>query len=423
MHCFLRKMLACLLVGSLCCFSLFGFVDAKNIDKLAYVVAIGLDVSSSNKLKLSFQISLPSAESGSSSGSGDSSSSSQSSNVIVTTVHCDTIDSGINLVNSYISKQLNFVNCKVIVFSEELASQGISDYIYTFVNNKEIRPHVDIVISKSDAKTFLDNSEPTLEKLSARYYDAITTSAKYTGYTSRSTIGSYFSSIRDTFTQPSAVLGAVVGSSTANDTQLSMNGVSSYSTAGSYTAAGAPIENEKPSIVNMGLAVFHNDKLVGELTGMETICHLLVSNQFRTCYLTVPNPFEENGSIDLFVQQNGNSKSKVSFVNGSPYIETKVKVKARILSLSKDSDYLSSENLEKIEEYVNSYLENCISEYLYKTSKVFHSDISGFGKYAVIHFSTISDWKDCNWLSLYKDAFFRVNVDSKVSSSYFLLRT
>lgn len=412
------KVISCLLIGTWLSFSLCGFMDAHNIERLAYVVAIGLDTSTKSQLNLTFQISVPSGESDSS-----SSSSEQSSNVILTSVHCDTIHSGMNLVNSYISKQLNLTNCKVIVFSEELATRGISDYIYTFINNKEIRPNVDILISKNDAKTFLENSEPTLEKLSARYYDVIDASAKYTGYTSDSTISTYFSSIRDTFSQPSAVLGAVANSSIDTDTIVNLNSVSSYSMDSSYTSGQTPIENEKPSTVYMGLSVFYNDKLVGELNGIETICHLLVSNQLKTCTLTIPSPFDEDGSIDLFVRPDGKTRCKVSFVNGSPYIETKVKIKARILSLTEDSNYLSSENIEKIEEYATSYVENCISEYLYKTAKVLESDIAGFGKYAVTHFKTMEEWNDCHWLALYKDAFFHVDVKTKVASSYLLLRT
>lgn len=415
---FLHKSLACLLIGSCMCFSLFGFIDAQSIDRFAYVVAIGIDTGSTNSLKISFQISVPSGESGGSS----SGSSEQSSNVLITSVDCDTVDSGISLVNNYISKQLNLTNCKVIVFSEDIASRGLSKYIYTLMNDKEIRPNVDIVISKNDAKTFLENSEPTLEKLSARYYDVITNSSKYTGYTSRSTIGSYFSSIHDTFMQPSAVLGAVTNSS-LGDNIIDMNGVSGYSSDSSYTSGQTPIENEKPSIVNMGMAVFYSDRLVGELNGIESICHLLVTNQLHSCYLTIPSPFDSEGSMDLYVQQNGRTKSKVSFLNGSPYIECKVKVKARILSLTEDSNYLSSENLEKIEAYANSYLENCLYEYLYKTSKVFHSDVAGFGKHAVTHFSTTDKWENCNWLDTYKDAFFHVNVQTRVASSYLLLKT
>jgi len=418
MRCLYRP-LVCLIIGTLVCFSFSGFMDAQSIDRFAYVVAIGIDTGSTTKLKMSFQISVPSGDSGGGSGG----SSEQSSNVIVTSVDCDTVDAGINLVNSYISKQLNLTNCKVIVFSEDIASRGLSDYIYTFVNNKEIRPNVDIVISKNDAKTFLKNSKPTLEKLSARYYDVITNSAKYTGYTSRSTISSYFSSIRDTFMQPSAVLGAVSNSSSLDDKIVSMNGVSSYSLDSSYTSGQTPIENEKPSIVNMGMAVFYEDTLVGELNGMETICHLLLTNQLKSCYLTIPSPFDSEKSLDLYVQQDGKTKSSVSFLNGSPYIESKVKIKARILSLTEDSNYLSSENLKKIEEYANSYVENFLYEYAYKTSKVFHSDIAGFGKYAVTHFSTMDAWENCHWLSIYKDAFFHITVDTNVASSYLLLKT
>ena len=58
---------------------------SHNISNLAYVLAIGIDV-------------LVSGE-------------------------ADSIYSGLNLINSYIGKEINLSHCNVVVFSEELAKQ------------------------------------------------------------------------------------------------------------------------------------------------------------------------------------------------------------------------------------------------------------------------------------------------------------
>ena len=40
---------------------------------------------------------------------------------------------------------------------------------------------------------------------------------------------------------------------------------------------GTPIES-KNNVESMGLAVFRGDKLVGELNNIETLCHLIITN-------------------------------------------------------------------------------------------------------------------------------------------------
>lgn len=125
-----------------------GIYSTNNIDKLSYVLALGIDVGKNNNIELSVQLAKPG---GSSEKSG---SSSQSSNNIVNSIECSSIESGINLFNSYISKKLNMGHCKVIVFSEEVASKGLSTYLYTLLNSVEVSSQANIVVSKCSAKSF-----------------------------------------------------------------------------------------------------------------------------------------------------------------------------------------------------------------------------------------------------------------------------
>lgn len=150
-------------------------------------------------LKVSLQLSIPSKNTSSESSSG-------SPDTVIDTIECSSIESGISLANGYIGKKINLSHCKVVIFSEEVASFGISDTIYTLVNNIELRPDCNVIISRSTAYDFLDNSKSELESITAKYYEIIATSSKYTGFTSNITIADVFSKITDTFAEPCAIL-------------------------------------------------------------------------------------------------------------------------------------------------------------------------------------------------------------------------
>ena len=69
---------------------------------------------------------------------------------------------------------------------------------------------------------------------------------------------------------------------------------------GSYKADQTPIETEN-SIENMGLAVFVGDKLVGELDNIETMSHMIVSNDLENATLTIHNPYYYNSNISVYI--------------------------------------------------------------------------------------------------------------------------
>ncbi len=401
-----RKIFAIIILALLLVISTTSYYGIKGIDNLAYVVAIGLDVGDQENLRLSLQISIPNSSEG-------SSSSSQSSSVVVDSIESPSINTGINLFNSYLGKEVNLSHCKVLVISEELAAKGISEYLYTLTNDIHFRNDSNIIISKCDAKSFLEYSAPALDKVSARYYEIAPTSSEYTGYTESTVINEFFASLTDSYSSPVAVLGSInTGASQGSGTSSS-----SY-----YTAGQTPISGE-PGVETMGLAVFNEDKLVGELNGFESICHLIISNKLKNAQIRIPSPIEELDYIDLNIELDKNTQSSVYLVNSTPYITSKIKINAKMQSMNGNIDLNDDEVTSKIEQVASDFLKTNISNYLYKTSKNLHADIDSFGLYASKYFSTTSQWEEYDWLSHYKDAFFEVNVDFNLRSSYSLVST
>lgn len=405
----IKKFLIALIILVLVSLTFLGINSINAIDNLAYVVAIGFDIKDSGKLQLSFQIAIPS-------GNESSSGSSQSSDSIINSVECNTIESGINLVNSYLGKQLNLSHCKAVVFSEEIATKGIGEYLYTLMNNIEIRPTCNVIISKCDAKYFLNNSKPMLEQLSSKYYEVASTAERSTGYTTVTTLHEFFSSLTDTFGESYAILGSV------NDGGTNMGSADSYTGNDNNTIASeTPIDSQK-NVETLGLAVFKDDKLVGELNGIESISHLTITNNLKNATLSIPSPFESSNFIDLYITKI-KCKVKAYIVNGTPYITPQINIEARIISMSDDYKYLNQENIDLIQNSANQYISSYIYDYLYKTSKEFKSDIASFGKYVISDFLTWDKWEDYNWLDNYKNSFFDLNVDVKVKSRYLIIDT
>ena len=275
----------------------------------------------------------------------------------------------------------------------------------------EIRPDCNIIISRCNASDYLENSEPTLESVSARYYELTLNSSEYAGYTEDITLEDFYSDMLSTTTQAHAILGGI----NTKSTHLSNNNMALYDIDGSYKADETPIQTET-GIENMGIAVFNNDKLVGELNGMESLCHLLIVNKFESAIISAPNPFDSDSVLSLYITEQKSPKISVKLINGTPFIELDINILANILSLDENLDYSSEENLKIIESSTNSYLEQKILSYLYKTSKEYNSDIANLGRHIIKNYSTWNDWIESDWLYNYQNSFFKVNLNTTIQS-------
>ena len=88
---------------------------SHNISNLAYVLALGIDVGEKAKMKISAQFTNSNSFL---SGSG---SSDESSNIVLVSSESDSIYSCLNLINTYIGKEINLSHCSIVIFSEEFA--------------------------------------------------------------------------------------------------------------------------------------------------------------------------------------------------------------------------------------------------------------------------------------------------------------
>ena len=91
---------------------------SRKIDNLAYVLALGIDVGEKSKMKVSAQFTKSASVS-----PGSGTSAEDIDNIVLVSGEADSIFSAINLLNSYIGKEINLSHCSLIIFSEEFAKQ------------------------------------------------------------------------------------------------------------------------------------------------------------------------------------------------------------------------------------------------------------------------------------------------------------
>ncbi len=382
--------------------------QSSNIGNVAVVVAMGFDISDTNNLNITFQFTNASSVS--------DTGSSEKTEPTLFSIDAPSISSAINLMNTNIGKDVNLSHCKLIVFSEELASRGIEEEIYTLSNNPDVRPSANIVVSKSTAKTYIENSKPTLDNLITKYYETFVNSSQFTGYNSNATIGDFFYSMTCDACEPYAMLGGI---SSQNSSSLSN---SSSPTDNTIKSTFSPASGQYIS-ENTGLAVFKGSTFVGELNEIENLCFMIVDNKLSGFLVSIPNPLKNDSFIDVYMTPVLNTKVDAKIVNDSPFISIDCNFSGRVYSIDESVNYSDIDTLKQISNSCNSYLESILSDYLYKTSKELNADINKLGKFIRKNFLTESDYQNYNWSSKYKDTFFDIDVDCSIKSSFLLTRT
>lgn len=358
-------------------FSLTGCeTTTTSIDKYYYVIGLGIDEGDNNLLKISVQIAH--------SSSSDSSSSSQSTNAKIYSVEGETIKSCFTILNNYLNKQLNLSHCSALILSEKIARSDIEPIFSTLGNDTDLRGTCNVIVSSTTAYELLEKVSNSGEGFSSRLYDYLVNSSDYTGFSTNSEFSDIYTDTKDEFGQVSTI----------------------------YTSI---IEN---TVQNTGIAVFKNNRMVGSINVLDTISHLLVTNKLKSCILTFDSPFKSGEFIDMEITKlYRKTKTNISLINNSPFIEIDIYPKCYISSSGKNYDYTKDADITKLEKTTDAYIQGIVTNYLYTITKQYDSDIAEFGKKFTASYLTLDDFKKIKWNDIFINSFYKVNVHTKITSS------
>lgn len=258
--------------------------------------------------------------------------------------------------------------------------------INTLASNDEIRPSAYILISNKSAYDVLDKVANSGENFSSRFYEYIINSADYTGYSGKTKFQEFVSKLNSSMEEASCIY-AIVSDNT---------------------------------VQNSGLAIFKNDKMIGTIDSLDSIAHLILINTLKEATLTISSPFESGSYIDLEIKNNKRTKLDVSMINNTPFITADIYLHANIKTSGKHFDYTSPENISTVTYYSQKYLEKIISNYFYKLSKDYNTDILELQRNLSKKCLTNQELKNYRFSEVFKDAFFKAKVNLQIESTNLL---
>ena len=208
--------------------------------------------------------------------------------------------------------ELNLSHCSAIIVSEEIANEGFDLFLSTICNNIEIRPTCNILVSKESAKDLLEQSSKA-EDISSKYYNSFINSARNTSYVTPCQLSEFYSaSTGKDVKQPVAVYSFI-----ANDT-----------------------------LESLGLIAFKGTKMVGRLSGVDTMCYNILTNNFDRATIEIYNRQMPEYPITVSIARSDSTKIKEKLENGKLVATCKVSVEAKLLSANQVLD-LSNKQIRK----------------------------------------------------------------------------
>lgn len=427
---------------------------SQNIDHLDYVIALGIDkLPNSDNLSVTFEFANL--------GSFSENASSEKTEPIINTIIAPTIPNALTIMNAYIGKQLNLSHCKVIAFSEDFAKTGILDEVSFLTHNIQIRPTTNVVVTDCNAVDYLKHSTSSLEQVLTKYYDIFPTSSEYTGYTSNIPLGRFYENLLDINSGAVTILGSLVEnadsknenpsfsnsqnsdvsvpsksnntSSESSDTNNNSNKENESTKMENKNTITKTIQNNKQDYQsfdpksaisegdrgaeNMGLAVFKDDKYVGSLSTIETLCYSLLKDEVDNFVLTITSPFDEAEKVDIKVGDLSQLKTDIDISKDAPVINIKFNLTAEVINVLDNQNTPYDKTLEKLNFALKEYLTKEFKSYLYKTSREYNSDINEFYKIAKRQFITNSDFSNYDWANKYETAEFNVEFNEDIIST------
>ncbi|MCL6580004.1 MAG: Ger(x)C family spore germination protein [Firmicutes bacterium] len=269
--------LACVLLAS---FLLSGCWDRREVDKLAIVLATGLDLTPEGDLLVTAQVVRPSEVKAS--GGGVMGGSPRA--VVVAASRGRTVAEAIRGMSQVIGRRPFWGQNRVLVVSEELARAGLAEILDWFFREREPRPRTHLVVFRGRAADVLA-AENELETIPGLALDSLLALGSATSFTYPVTAHHFLRDLVAPGKDP--IASAVVLVSRAGQA-----GFPGEEPAREGEPPATEAEKEPRRLAVGGLALFKDDRLVGWTTPEQARAVLWMCCKDGRSMLVIPGTAE-----------------------------------------------------------------------------------------------------------------------------------
>ncbi|MEN2766639.1 Ger(x)C family spore germination protein [Ornithinibacillus xuwenensis] len=384
---------------------LCGCWDQKEVEELAYVIAVGIDKAEDheNRVKISYLIANPEA------GSTAEGGGSQEPPREIISFEADDFISSKNLANTVITKHVTYDLLRMIIVSEDFArDENFIRWIYDATKSMEIRRDIRLLVSKEDTATFLQNNKPVLETRPHEYFEKILDIGNEIGTTPPSELNTFFR-----ITEADADLFLGIYGTTEKGEKKESDGDPDEITAGEFK-----YEGETNTTQFVGSAVFKEGKMIDTLTIEETRLSYLLNPTLKPGFFlgTFPDPFDDKYRIVTRIEANGPLKFDMKLNGGNkPSIHVKIPLLLEVMSNHSMTDYpKDAKKRKKLKESLKEDITRKFEDFVKKTQEEYKTEPFGWSLIARKQFGTIKAWENFDWMKTYPGMKIEVSVQLKL---------
>jgi len=413
------KILASLL-AALLLLTVPGCNGSREMDQLAFVAALGLDVGKGNALEVSFAISNPMGIAGGASPTGGGGPGGKP--VLLTAVAAPSVDAAINLINSSLTRRITLEQMKAVFISERLARKGVAPVLVAMRRYPEFRDTAFVFINRGRTSDLLQKNKPFMEDSPAKQFELVMNNGKLTGHFPNVQIKSFINALESHGQSAIAPLAAI--NPTVNKPQRGGTGSPGAGSAGEkpYLAGQVPRIDDNPFEI-MGTAIFRGDQLVGFLDGESTRMLLMLRGEFNQAIFTLPDPRVPGKEIVLRVSQRQKPSVTVESSEQGFRVKEKISLEYDLESVQSGQTYECPSQSGEIDSLVANFVKQKASGVIQLAQRRYRSDILRWGLYAAHTVPTWDEWEKLDWLAHFPGASVDLTVSAAMRRPGMLLNT
>lgn len=326
---------------------LTGCWNRVEVNDIAFVTAIGLDLIEDDKIRLTLQVAIPTklGPAGGSKGGGSGNSTFLISETGIT------VSEAYRKLQGKLSRRIFFSQSRVLLIGEALAKKGVAHIIDFHTRYHEPRINSFIMFTKGEASELI-NSIPNIESVSAEE------------------------------TKELAKLNVGVTIYVMDFLNMLLtDGIEPIGPKFILTSLEVNNKNKsKEGQAIRGTAVFKKDKLVGWMDEVETRGILWLRNEMETGVITINIPEEKGGGNVSFDIIRTDTQNVPKLKHGE--IKVTVDVTAEVSVMENDSNIKLDDPkvIEDLQKNIENEIKDRIHLVVEKAQQEYQSDIFGFGQ-------------------------------------------
>lgn len=387
-------------------FVLSGCEYSHEITDMAYVVALGLD-KAEDGVRVSFQFARPLSigggeQQGSAPEEGEDEGAAKNKNTTVLSISADSFYTARAIAENSLSKSINLSHTKLLLFSEELAKEGISEHIRLFMKSSQFSPNTFVAVSLCTAEEYMKTAAPSLEINPAKYYTLIF-AQQNSDYMPEATLRDVYFGLSAPGSEPVLPVTNLVQENEAE---------SKAAERGDYEAGEVDKGGENKTDVS-GMATVSMGKLSAVLSSADSVSYHLLSGRLKEHYLSIPSPSEKDKHITLRLTQDAVPKHCVEEKVQKISISSALFLSAELVECpQKDIENLGTEGIKTLAE---GHLKEQLRSFIQTTQNECRADVVGFGRIFKMKFPDYPAWEAYHWQEIYQTAEFSPEVTLRIS--------